>query len=113
MNLTLRRHTRRTPDQIEQLLEQYYCSGQTQAEFASEHGIGLSTLQRWLGSSVRKARPPKASVEPAWLEVAAAAPSLRAVATRSYRVDLPGGISLRMEGGFDATELEQLLRVLR
>lgn len=106
---------RRTREEIERVLEQYYRSGQTQSDFTREHGVGLSTLQRWLnGSAGKPNRKAALPAMPTWVEVApAAAISVQPSAPRSYRLDLPGGISLRVEGGFDAAEIQQLLRVLR
>ena len=103
----------RTPEQIAELLARYHESSATQAEFAKQNGIGRSSLNRWLRRTGEErlpmpALPPTTFVE-ARLASAAAAPGL----ARVYRLDLPGGISLRLEGGFDPAELEQLLRALR
>ena len=102
---------RRTAEQIKELLARYHESSATQAEFAKEHGFGLSTLNRWLRRAEEE-RLPAPSVQAAtFIEARLASPPV--ALARVYRLDLPGGISLRLEGGFDAAELEQLLRVLR
>ena len=114
MHVTYSGRRRRTREQIEDVLQRYYESGLTQMDFAKRDGIGLSTLQRWLHQPGRRTRtvesvPPP----PTWVEVALPASPPRTASLRSYRLDLPGGASLRIEGGFDPSEVEQLLRVLR
>src|SRR5438309_1729493 len=43
-----RSRRRRTPQQRGELLTQYRCSGLSQREFVQSHGLGLSTLNKWL-----------------------------------------------------------------
>jgi len=45
----LRSRRRRTPQQRTELLTQYRRSGLSQRDFVKSHGLGLSTLTKWLG----------------------------------------------------------------
>ncbi|HEY5893676.1 MAG TPA: hypothetical protein VIT91_10635, partial [Chthoniobacterales bacterium] len=57
MEKTKRTRSRRRlgGEEIERLLGQYRGSGRTQHEFAAAHGIGLSTLTKWLRTEKRRA----------------------------------------------------------
>ena len=49
---------RRTPKQRQQLLARYHQSQLTQRDFAAHHGIGLSTLGKWLRVEGQATLPP-------------------------------------------------------
>ncbi len=105
MQSTVRK--RRTLAQRELILKDYQDSQLTQAEFAEQAGISVSTLQLWLRQA---SRAPSAST-PAFIQV----PNLlgQASTVPSYRVYLAGGIRLELSSGFKTEELALLLELLR
>ena len=97
-----------TGAQREQILDDYQRSGLTQREFALRAGIGLSTLQRWLGKTDKS----KVNAQgPAFIPVS----NLLAGASGSacYRLRLPGGMIVEAPLGFRSQELRDLLEVLQ
>jgi len=97
---------RLTPAQRDKILSTYRRSRLAQREFASQAGIGLSTLQLWL----RKAAAPPAGPT-AFVQV----PNLlaQAPAAAAYRLHLAGGMILEIGSGFEAEQLSALLQLLR
>ena len=53
---SVRRH--KTFEQRQQLLARYHQSQQTQRQFVARHGIGLSTLSKWLRRERKQSLPP-------------------------------------------------------
>ena len=51
-------HRRRTPEQRQRLVTRFRQSQLTQREFAARHGIGLSTLGKWLQCEGKATLPP-------------------------------------------------------
>ena len=49
---------RKTAEQRQQLLARYHQSQLTQRDFAVRHGLGLSTLSKWLRRESRQSLPP-------------------------------------------------------
>jgi transposase-like protein len=49
---------RRTPKQRKQLLARFHQSQMTQKDIAARHGIGLSTLGKWLHRESQESLPP-------------------------------------------------------
>jgi transposase-like protein len=94
--------------QRERIIAAYRRSDLTQREFASEAGIGHSTLTLWL----RKSTGAKPAERPAFVAVpnVFAAPAARAPA---YRLQLPGGLSVEIAAGFQPAELTALLQVVQ
>jgi transposase-like protein len=109
--LTKRR--RRTPEEIQQLLDNYQKSGQSQRQFAAQAGVCLATLQIWL-RRVRKAGAVRGQpmARPRLLEVQLPYGSQFQRRQRSYCIELPQGAILRVESGFDLQEVGQLLALL-
>ena len=100
-------HKRLTQAQRDKILKSYRDSQLTQAEFAAQVGISLSTLQLWL----RKAASPAPPATPAFIQV----PNLlaQAPALPMYRLHLAGGTKVEVSAGFDPEELAILLQLLR
>jgi transposase-like protein len=89
------------------LLAAFARTGLTQAEFAAQQGLGLSTFQRWLRQSRRNGQAPSASL----IEV----PNLLAARASAavYRLAFPGGVVLEVAPGFQATEVRALAQVIQ
>ena len=96
---------RLTKPQRQRLLARFHRSPLTQAEFAAQHGIGLSTLGKWLRET-RQARPSSAPVN--FQEVVL--PS----ATSRWAVEVvsPQGWTLRLHTASDFEVISSLLPVL-
>ena len=102
----VRKH--RTPAQRERILNDYRGTQLSQREFASQAGIGVSTLQLWL----RKSGASPSSVSSAGF-VEVPNPLAQAPCAAAYRLRLVGGIDLEIASGFRPAELLSLLRALR
>ena len=94
--------------QREKILASYQRCGLTQREFALREGVGLSTLSRWLRGAP-KAKP--ASTAPPFIPVA----NLLAQTSspECYRLLLPGGVIIEAPHGFRASEVQELLQVVK
>ena len=106
MQRSTRNHRHHTPEQREEILAAYERSGRTQREFASQAGIGYSTLTLWLrktGSGRGKFR--EGGFVPVPNLLPASPPSA------AYRIQLSGGVIVEVSRGFESAELESLLRV--
>ena len=99
--------------------ERYYESGLAQGEFATLHGLGFSTLQRWLEENPSEVSPVAAKVAaastcqpvparaPVFTEVKLPVPP---VAGWTAEVVRPGGPTLRLTNEVSSALLAQLLR---
>jgi transposase-like protein len=107
--MTKNRSTRQnfTPEQRARITQDYRRGQLSQKEFATQVGIGVTTLQSWL----RKAAGATPSPGPKFLPI----PNLlnTAPARSTYRLHLAGGLQLEISSGFRAEELTTLLRVVR
>jgi transcriptional regulator with XRE-family HTH domain len=99
---TTRVRKHRTAEQRQKILSDYQSSGLTQRECASQAGIALSTLHRWL----RKPANPRRFIRLPNV-LAGAGPAA------PYRLHLGGGRILDIGSGFRAEELAVLLPLLR
>jgi DNA-binding transcriptional regulator YiaG len=97
---------RLTSAQRDKILSTYRRSRLAQREFASQAGIGLSTLQLWLRKAAALPTGPTAFVQ---------VPNLLAQtpAAAVYRLHLAGGMILEIDSGFQSEELSALLQLLR
>ena len=95
-----RRWTRK---QRQQLLARFHESQLTQSEFATQNGLGLSTLSKWLRLE-REAVPPKVKFQ----EVRLASPASR----WPVEVVSPQGWIVRLQSSADVQQLPELLRAL-
>lgn len=107
-------------EEIERLLGEYGGSGRTQHEFAAAHGIGLSTLTKWLRTEKRRARAGRGR-EPGAMDLVevtlAGSRPLGAISSSScdydYALEMAGCGRLHVRRGFDVGEVEDLLELLR
>jgi transposase-like protein len=96
-----------TPEERAEWVSRYRSSGQTQAQFAKQHGLKLSTLQWWIYGQRQKQPQPTAAfreiaVSPLWSEGVWAA-----------EVTLPSGVTVRLGARAEASWIEALLKVVR
>jgi len=89
------------------LLAAYERSGLTQREFAAQHGIALSTLQRWKVTCLPSLADPSGPL----LEVPNLMEARSAICT--YRLHFPQGVVLEVSSGFSPGELDTLAHLLR
>jgi hypothetical protein len=94
---------RLTSKQRQRLLARFHKSQLTQSEFANQHGVGLSTLSKWLRLE-RDAVPKKVKFQ----EVQLPDPASR----WPVEVISPQGWIMRLQNGLDAQMLPTLLRAL-
>jgi transposase-like protein len=94
---------RRTPEQRQRLVTRFHRSKLTQRDFAARHGIGLSTLNKWLRLE-RDVGPAKVSFQ----EVRLPTPTPR----WPIEVVSPQGWIVRLQNSSELPTLPQLLRTL-
>lgn len=94
---------RRTPQQRHQLLARYHQSQMTQEAFAARHGIGVSTLGKWLHRESQKSLPPVKFQE---VTLPNSAPCW------TMEVVSPQGWIIRLQNSSELRTLPQLLRAL-
>ena len=94
---------RLTPQQRQRLLARFHKGQLTQRDFASRHGVGLSTLSKWLRGEDKTAMP---TVK--FQEVTLPHTPLR------YAVELvsPQGWTVRLQNTSEIESLPQLLQAL-
>jgi transposase-like protein len=92
-----------TSKQRQQCLTRFHQSQLTQSEFATQHGVGLSTLSKWLRLE-REAPSPKVKFH----EVSLPSPAAR----WPVEVVSPQGWIVRLQNGSDVQSLPELLRAL-
>ena len=96
-------HHRRTPKQRHRLVRRFHRSRLTQRVFAARHGIGYSTLSKWLRLE-RDAVPAKVQFQ----EVRLPNPTPR----WPIEVVSPQGWIVRLQNSSEVQALPQLLRAL-
>ena len=94
---------RLTSKRRRRLLARFHKSQLSQREFATKHGIGMSTLSKWLRLE-RDATPPKVKFQ----EVRLPNPTLR----WPIEVVSPQGWIVRLQNGSDVQSLPELLQAL-
>jgi len=94
---------RKTSDERQRLVARFHESQMTQRDFAALHGIGLSTLSKWLRVEV-KPKPPCVKFQEV---VMPNTPLLYAVEVVS-----PQGWTVRLQNGSDVQMLPSVLRAL-
>ena len=92
-----------TSKQRQRFLARFHQSQLTQHEFATQHGVGLSTLSKWLRLE-RDAVPAKVKFQ----EVRLPSPATR----WPIEVVSPQGWIVRLQNGSDVQQLPELLRAL-
>lgn len=95
-----------TLEERAQWVSRYRSSGQTQAQFAQQHGLKLTTLQWWIYGQRRKQRPTAAfrevAVSPLWSGGVWAA-----------EVTWPSGVTVRLGARAEASWIEAFLKAVR
>ena len=107
---------RRTCNEIREIIEAYYASGQTQSDFAIHRGIGVSTLSLWLRREREQTIAGTLSLErePNLVEVSLSGTEPgRQQPGGDFEIEFAGGERLRMGRGFLAEELLVIVAVLR
>jgi transposase-like protein len=94
---------RRTPKHRQRLVTRFHRSRLTQRDFATRHGVGLSTLSKWLRLE-RDAIPAKVKFHEVRL------PNL--IPRWPIEVVSPQGWIVRLQNGSELETLPQLLRAL-
>lgn len=106
------RRRRRTPQQRAELLTQYRRSGLSQRDFVQSHGLGLSTLAKWLREDRRTdVQPPKRNDSVPFQEVNLS-PQFRPTGWAA-EVALADGAVLRLSAQADTTWATELMQALR
>ena len=100
------RHRRRS--EREQMIEAYHASGQTQAAFAEERGLKISTLRAWLYRRRAEDHAGPGRIEP--VRIVGGGFSGATMARAAITVRWPQGIELAVE--LDAAGVERLVREL-
>jgi transposase-like protein len=105
MKFSKRRSGRRrwTPAQRERFMADFHQSEMTQRDFAVQHGVGLSTLGKWLKDEGKPTSPPVK-----FQEVRLPSPSSRWL----VEAVSPQGWVVRVQDGSDVQMLPQLLQAL-
>lgn len=96
-----------TPEERAEWVSRYRLSGLTQAQFAQQHGLKLTTLQWWIYGQRRKQQHSAAgfreiAVSPLWPAGAWAA-----------ELTWPSGVTVRLAAGAEASWIEALLKAVR
>ena len=92
-----------TDKQRQRLLARFKESQLTQRDFAGKHGVGLSTLSKWLRVESEAPSPPMKFQEVTLPKI-----------SQRYAVEVvsPQGWTVRLQDGSDVQELPALLRAL-
>ena len=99
------KHRRLSEEEKHRVVTGYGKSGETLKECARKAGIGLSTLSLWRRQRARLGRAQLVAVD--------VVPGEATAGSGSYRVTLPGGVSLEIGHGFKTSELRSILEVVR
>ena len=96
-----------TPNERAQWVSRYRSSGLTQAQFAQQHGLKLTTLQWWIYGGRRKQQHSangfrEIAVSPLWPAGAWAA-----------ELTWPSGMTVRLGAQAEAAWIEALLKMVR
>jgi hypothetical protein len=107
-----RRRRRRSRAEADRLAAEFEVSGVSREEFCERHGLAWVTLARYR-RQLRQAQG-EVSGTGQWLavEVLGSKPSSARGAASGLTVALPGGRRIEVGVGFDASTLQQLLRLL-
>jgi transposase-like protein len=103
-----KRGRQRTRSEREQMLEAYCASGQTQAVFARERGIKLTTLRAWIYRRRAEGHAGPGRIEP--VRIVGGGFTGATMARSAITVRWPQGLELAVE--LDAAGVERLVREL-
>ena len=83
-----------TPQQRERLLARFHQSQQTVKQFATRHGVGLSTLSKWLQDE-RRVGKPAVSFQEVVLPTSATKWAVEVVSPKGWTVRLQDSSAIR------------------
>lgn len=98
----------RTAAHKAEVVAAYHRSGLSQRDFAQQHGIAPSNIQRWARQHGSDAPPRTSAALVEVPNVLASRPSAGA-----YRVHFPRGLHLELSRGFDVEEVRTLAQMLQ
>ena len=105
--------SRRTRQEVRQLVSAFAASGLGPREFCQQHGLALSTLRRNLERQRQAQGPPEPGVRLVALEVKGRPePAAPPTAQAALEVVLAGGRRIGVAPGFDERTLGRLVRAL-
>jgi hypothetical protein len=105
--------SRRTRQEVQQLVGGFAASGLGAREFCQRHGLALSTLRRNLKRQRQAQGPPETGVRLVAVKVKAMPePAAPPAARAALEVQLAGGRRIGVAPGFDALTLGRLVRLL-
>ena len=104
-----KRRVRRGEAEWARLLSEMRASGKSETEFAAERGLALVSVQRWRRRFDRGSKKAASERRQTFSEVVVV-PSAAAVSR--IEVVARGGRTVRVEGGFDARLLRDVLRAV-
>jgi hypothetical protein len=96
-----------TPEERAEWVSRYRSSGQTQAQFAQQHGLKLCTLQWWIYGG----KPKQKRATAAFREITVS--PLRPAGAWAAEVTWPSGMTVRLSAGAGTTWIEALLKAVR
>ena len=102
--------SRRTRQEVRQLVSVFPASGLGAREFCQRHGLALSTLRRNLKRQRQAQGPPETGMRLVTVKVKAAPESAAPLA--ALEVQLAGGRRIGVAPGFDELALGRLVRLL-
>lgn len=110
MQKSLKRRSHVAPAEKARLVEAFRTTHLPAKEFAAQHGIGESTLYRWLQQDRQVGGAADPRPAPALIQV----PNLFAErpGASPYRLRLPGGQVLEVARGFELGEVRALAQLL-
>jgi len=108
MNIKSRSRQHRTAAEKAALVAAYHRSGLSQRDFALQHGIAPSNIQRWARQAETHEPSPSS---PSLIEV----PNVLASrpGAGAYRLHFPRGLQLELARGFDVEEVRALAQLLQ
>jgi transposase-like protein len=101
-----RRRRRTSATQRARLIEQFRRSGLTRGAFARRHGLGVSTLGKWLTAARATPRRTPVLFREVRLAGVASAPAI----TGAMEVEGAGGLTVRCREALSVQDLAMLLR---
>lgn len=97
---------RRSESEWRAIMADYKDSGQTQEVYCRERGISLSPFYNWR-KKLRRAVPGRTAD---FIEIK---PKVVSSGGRTYEIVFSGGTSLKVGGGYDASEVRELVEMLK
>jgi len=107
-----RSRRRHTPQQRAELLTQYHRRGLSQREFVELHGLGLSTLTKWLREARQTGVKTSRQKGSEFFQAVTLSPQF-GTASWAAEVALAGGVVLRLRAQADTAWATELLQALR